>query len=79
MLVIMHGLALIVTIVIGTETALGLVFDPRDKGFSFCGPHYGGGPFCGYDAAQPPQERNSPFGGIDICRRIFGGGYPYGT
>ena len=33
LLAIMHGLALIVTIVIGTETVLGLVFDPRDKDF----------------------------------------------
>ena len=32
-LAIMHGLILIVIIVIGTETALGLMFDPREKDF----------------------------------------------
>jgi exo-beta-1,3-glucanase (GH17 family) len=34
-LAIFHGFALIVTVVIGAETALGLVFDPRDKDFPF--------------------------------------------
>jgi len=34
-LAIMHGLILIVIIVIGTETALGFMFDPREKDFPF--------------------------------------------
>lgn len=72
-LAMMHGLILIVTVVIGAETALGFMFDPREKDFPFCGPHYGGGPFCGYDAAQWPQERNPPYGGSNICRRVLGG------
>ncbi|WP_245473543.1 glycosyl hydrolase family 17 protein [Bradyrhizobium zhanjiangense] len=34
-LAIVHGLILIVTIVIGTETAVGFMFDPREKDFPF--------------------------------------------
>ena len=75
----MHGLALIVTIVIGMETALGLVFDPRERDFPFAALTMAAVPFAAMTLLDRPKKGIRPHGGIDICRCVLGGGYLYGT
>jgi exo-beta-1,3-glucanase (GH17 family) len=55
MLAIMHGLTLIVTVVIGTETALGLVFDPRFIDFPFAALTMAAVPFAAMTLLNPPK------------------------
>jgi exo-beta-1,3-glucanase (GH17 family) len=55
MLAIMHGLTLIVTVLIGTETALGLVFDPRFIDFPFAALTMAAVPFAAMTLLNPPK------------------------
>lgn len=57
---IMLGLALIVTVVIGTETALGLVFDPRFIDFPFAALTMAAVPFAALTLLNPPMKGIRP-------------------
>jgi exo-beta-1,3-glucanase (GH17 family) len=77
-LVIMHGLALIVTIVIGTETALGLVFDPRARDFPFACLTMAAVPLAAMALLNIPKKGNRPlaeavFAGLFLVVAIFAG------
>jgi glucan 1,3-beta-glucosidase len=67
-LMIMHGLALVVTIVIGTETALGLVFDPREKDFPFAALTMAALPFAAMTLINRPKKGIRP-----LAESIFAG------
>jgi exo-beta-1,3-glucanase (GH17 family) len=76
--VIMHGLALIVTIVIGTETALGLVFDPREKDFPFAALTMAAIPFAAMTLLNRPKKGIRPaaesiFAGVFLVAAIYTG------
>lgn len=60
MLVTMHGLALIVTVVIGAATALGLVFDPRNIDFPFAALTMAALPFAAMTLFNPPGKGSRP-------------------
>ena len=77
-LVATHGLALIVTIVIGTETALGLVFDPRDKDFPFAALTMAAVPFAAMTLINRPEKGSRPvvesiFSGLFLVAAIYTG------
>jgi exo-beta-1,3-glucanase (GH17 family) len=77
-LAIMHGLALIATIVIGTETALGLVFDPRDKDFPFAVLTMAAVPFAAMTLLNNPKKGIRPltesvFAGLFLVAAIYTG------
>jgi exo-beta-1,3-glucanase (GH17 family) len=77
-LAIMHGLALIVIIVIGTETALGLVFDPRDKDFPFAALTMAAVPFAAMTLLDRPKKGIRPmaesiFAGVFLVAAIYTG------
>ncbi|MGY8664058.1 glycosyl hydrolase family 17 protein [Bradyrhizobium sp. UFLA05-109] len=57
---IMYGLALIVTIVIGTMTALGLVLDPRFIDFPFAPLTMAAVPFAAVALLNPPKKGIRP-------------------
>jgi len=57
---IIHGLTLMVTIVIGTETALGLVFDPREKDFPYAALTMAAVPFALLTLLDRPKKGNRP-------------------
>ena len=78
-LAIMHGLILIVIIVIGTETALGLMFDPREKDFPFAALTMAAVPFAAMTQLNRPKKGIRPHGGSDVCRRIPGGSHLCGA
>lgn len=59
-LAIMHGLTLVVTIVIGSETAIGLVFDPRDKDFPFAALTMAAVPFAATSLLNRPKKGFRP-------------------
>jgi exo-beta-1,3-glucanase (GH17 family) len=78
LLAIMHGLALIVTIVIGTETVLGLVFDPRDKDFPFAAITMAAVPFAAMTLLDRPEKGLRPmaetiFAGVFLAAAIYTG------
>jgi exo-beta-1,3-glucanase (GH17 family) len=78
LLAIMHGFVLIVTIVIGTETAIGLVFDPRDKDFPFAALTMAAVPFAAMALLNRPGKRNRPlaesvFAGVFLIAAIYTG------
>jgi glucan 1,3-beta-glucosidase len=78
LLAIMHGLALIVAIVIGTETALALVFDPRDKDFPFAALTMAAVPFAAVTLLNRPKKRirsiaESVFAGVFLVAAIYVG------
>jgi hypothetical protein len=78
LLAIMHGLALIVTIVIGTETVLGLVFDPRDKDFPFAALTMAAVPFAAMTLLDRPEKGLRPmaetiFAGVFLAAAIYTG------
>ncbi|MBV8916812.1 glycoside hydrolase family 17 protein [Bradyrhizobium sp.] len=78
MLAIMHGLALIVTVVIGTETALGLVFDPRFIDFPFAPLTMAAVPFAAVTLLNPPEKgiravAESMFAGVFFVAAIYVG------
>jgi hypothetical protein len=64
----MHGLVLIVIVVIGTATALGLVFDPRFIDFPFAALTMAAVPFAAMTALNPPRKGNRP-----LAESIFAG------
>lgn len=59
-LAVMHGLVLIVTTLIGTETALGFVFDPREKDFPFAALTMAVVPFAATALLNRPRKGNRP-------------------
>jgi glucan 1,3-beta-glucosidase len=63
---IMHGSALIVTAVIGAETAIGLVFDPRFIDFPFAPLTMAAVPFAAMTLLNPPKKGIRP-----IAESIF--------
>jgi glucan 1,3-beta-glucosidase len=69
-LAILHGLAWLVTVVIGIRTALGLVFDPRYQDFPFAALTMAAVPFAAMTLLGRPAK------GI---RGVSGGGYLYRT
>jgi hypothetical protein len=77
-LAIIHGLALVVTIVIGTETALGLVFDPREKDFPFAALTMAAVPFATMSLLNRPKKGIRPmaesiFAGLFLVAAIYTG------
>jgi exo-beta-1,3-glucanase (GH17 family) len=77
-LAIMHGLALIVTVVIGTETALGLVFDPRENDFPFAALTMAAVPFAAMTLLNRPKKGIRPmaesiFAGVFLVAAIYTG------
>ena len=75
---IMHGLTLMVTIVIGTETALGLVFDPRDKDFPYAALTMAAVPFAALTLLNRPKKGIRPmaeslFAGVLLMAAIYTG------
>ncbi|MHC2467658.1 exo-beta-1,3-glucanase (GH17 family) [Bradyrhizobium embrapense] len=77
-LVTMHGLALIVTTVVGTATALGLVFDPRFIDFPFAPFTMAAVPFAAIALLNPPTKGIRPlaesiFAGIFVVAAIYVG------
>ncbi len=67
-LAVILGLALIVTTVIGTETALGFVFDPRYKDFPFAALSMAVVPFAALTLLNRPKEGTRP-----IAEAVFAG------
>ena len=77
-LAITHGLALIVTILIGTETALSLVFDPGDKDFPLAALTMAAVPFASMTLLDRPKEGIRPaaesiFAGLLFVAAIYTG------
>ena len=75
---IMHGLALIVTTVIGTATAVGLVFDPRFIDFPFAALTMAAVPFAAVTLLNPPKKGLRPiaesiFAGVFLVAAIYTG------
>jgi exo-beta-1,3-glucanase (GH17 family) len=75
---IMHGLTLMVTIVIGTETALGLVFDPRENDFPYAALTMAAVPFAALTLLNRPKKGIRPmaeslFAGILFMASIYTG------
>lgn len=76
--VIVHGLALIVTILVGTETALGLVFDPRNKDFPFAALTMAAVPFFFTALLNRPRKGSRPmaesiFAGVFLLAAVYTG------
>ena len=77
-LAIMHGLVLIVTIVIGTETAIGFVFDPSEKDFPFAALTMAAVPFAAMTLLNRPEKGIRPmaesiFAGVFLVAAIYTG------
>jgi exo-beta-1,3-glucanase (GH17 family) len=77
-LAILHGWVLIATIVIGTETALGLVFDPREKDFPFAALTMAVVPFAAMTLLNRPRKGLRPmaetiFAGVFLAAAIYTG------
>ena len=75
---IVHGLTWMVTIVIGTQTALGLVFDPRDKDFPFAALTMAAVPFAAMAPLNRPEKGIRPmaesiFAGVFLVAAIYTG------
>jgi glucan 1,3-beta-glucosidase len=78
MLAVMHGLTLMVTVVIGTETALGLVFDPRENDFPYAALTMAAVPFAALTLLNRPKKGIRPmaeslFAGILFVASIYTG------
>ncbi|MCC8976574.1 glycosyl hydrolase family 17 protein [Bradyrhizobium brasilense] len=74
----LHGLALMITVVIGTATAIGLVFDPRFIDFPFAPLTMAAVPFAAVTLLNPPTKGIRPlaesiFAGIFIATAIYTG------
>lgn len=78
MLVTMHGLALIVTVVIGAATALGLVFDPRNIDFPFAALTMAALPFAAMTLFNPPGKGSRPVA-ESLFASVFVGSATYVT
>ncbi|WP_338832517.1 glycosyl hydrolase family 17 protein [Bradyrhizobium sp. 27S5] len=77
-LVTLHGLALMVTVVIGTAAAIGLVFDPRFIDFPFASLTMAVVPFAAITLLNPPAKGIRPlaesiFAGIFAVAAIYVG------
>lgn len=77
-LAIMHGLVLIVTIVIGTETAIGFVFDPSEKDFPFAALTMAAVPFAAMTLLNRPEKGIRPmaesiFAGVFLVAAVYTG------
>lgn len=77
-LVTMHGLALMVTIVVGTAAALGLIFDPRFIDFPFAPLTMAAVPFAAMTLLNPSTKGIRPlaesiFAGILVGAAIYMG------
>jgi hypothetical protein len=75
-LAILHELALIVIVVIGTETAFGLVFDPRAKDFPFAALTMAAVPFAALSFLNRPKKGTRPaaesvFAGVFLVAAIY--------
>nr|AWM04601.1 beta-(1-6) glucans synthase [Bradyrhizobium amphicarpaeae] len=75
---ILHGLVLIVTLVIGTATAIGLVFDPRNIDFPFSSLTMAAVPFAAIALLNPAGEGSRPlaesiFAGVFLAAAIYVG------
>jgi glucan 1,3-beta-glucosidase len=75
---IMHGLTLMVTIVIGTETALGFVLDPREKDFPYAALTMAAVPFAALTLLNRPKKGIRPmaeslFAGVLLVAAIYTG------
>ena len=69
---------MIVAIVIGTETALGLVFDPRDQDFPFAALTMAATPFAAMTLLNRPTKGIRPmaesiFAGVFLVAAIYTG------
>lgn len=78
MLVTLHGGALIVIVVIGTATALGLVFDPRFIDFPYAPLTMAAVPFAAMTLLNPPGKESRPvaeslFAGVFVGAAIYVG------
>ncbi|WP_076865515.1 glycoside hydrolase family 17 protein [Bradyrhizobium mercantei] len=76
MLVTLHGLALAVTIVVGTAAALGLIFDPRFIDFPFAPLTMAAVPFAAMTLLNPPTKGMRPlaesiFAGIFVAATVY--------
>jgi len=67
-LTVVLGLVLAVTVLIGAETALGFVFDPRYRDFPFASLTMAAVPFAGLMLLNRPQEGARP-----IAEAVFAG------
>ena len=67
-LTVMLGITLLVTTLIGAETALGFVFDPRYRDFPFARADNGGGAVLGAGVAQSPARRQPSDRGVGVRR-----------
>ena len=77
-LVTIHGLALMVTVVIGTATAFDLVFDPRFIDFPFAPLTMAAVPFAAMTLLNPPTKGSRPlaeslFAGIFVATAVYTG------
>jgi hypothetical protein len=73
---IMHGLTWIVTIVIGTGTALGFVFDPREQDFPFAALTMAAMPVAAQTLLNHPKKGVRPmaesiFAGVFLAAAIY--------
>jgi exo-beta-1,3-glucanase (GH17 family) len=72
----LHGLVLAVVIVIGAETAIGFVFDPREKDFPFAALTMAAVPFAVVTLLNRPSKGNRPlaealFAGVFLVAAIY--------
>jgi exo-beta-1,3-glucanase (GH17 family) len=77
-LAIAHGLAWLVTVVIGAETAFGLVLDPRYQDFPFAALTMAAVPFAAVTLLNPPKKGVRPlaesiFAGLFLVAAIYAG------
>jgi hypothetical protein len=78
LLAIMHGLTWLATIVIGTETALGLLFDPRYNDFPYAALTMAAVPFTAMTLLVRPKKGIRPmaesiFAGVFLVAAIYAG------
>lgn len=78
MLVTLHGLALMVTVVVGTAAAIGLVFDPRFIDFPYAPLTMAAVPFAAMALLNSPTKGSRPlaesiFAGIFVVAAIYTG------
>ncbi|SDJ45457.1 glucan 1,3-beta-glucosidase [Bradyrhizobium sp. Rc2d] len=69
---VVHGLVWIVTVVIGTATALGLVFDPRFIDFPFAALTMAALPFAAMTLFNPPKKGIRPMAESLFAGLFFG-------
>ena len=65
------GLTLVVTTVIGAETALGFAFDPRYRDFPFASLTMAVVPFAALMLVNRPKEGTRPIAEVGLCRTCW--------